>query len=82
MSDNKCQGGLRKYECEFYTTMVPPRHCLFCKHNTDVIWDYTNGPYMFVCDVAESTEKGDRGECPHFSEANNDVDQCDWSEDA
>lgn len=24
--------------------------CLFCKHCTDIFWDATNGPYMFVCD--------------------------------
>lgn len=77
-----CQSGLRRYECEFYTVMVPPRHCLFCKHNTDVFWDYTNGPYIFICDVSEDTGKGDRGKCPHFIEATDDVDQRDWSEDA
>lgn len=21
--------------------------CLFCKHCTDIFYDYTNGPYMF-----------------------------------
>lgn len=26
------------------------KDCLFCKHCSDVLWDYTNGPYMFFCD--------------------------------
>ena len=25
--------------------------CLFCKHCTDIFYDYTNGPYMFFCDL-------------------------------
>jgi hypothetical protein len=23
--------------------------CLFCKHNTDIFYDYTNGIYMIIC---------------------------------
>ena len=63
-----CKSGLRRYECEFYTVMVPTRHCLFCEHNTDVFWDYTNGPYLFLCDVGGDTRKGDKGECLRFKE--------------
>lgn len=28
----------------------PTTHCVFCKHCKDLFWDYTNGPYMFMCD--------------------------------
>lgn len=28
----------------------PTTHCAFCKHCTDLFWDYTSGPYMFMCD--------------------------------
>jgi hypothetical protein len=33
------------------------KDCIFCKH-CDVIWDYTNGPYCFFCDLnrAECSE--------------------------
>ena len=31
------------------------KDCILCKH-CDCIWDYTNGPYMFSCDL-------DRPEC-------------------
>lgn len=24
------------------------RDCIFCEH-CEVFWDYTNGPYMFIC---------------------------------
>lgn len=27
--------------------------CFFCKHCTDIYWDYTNGPYMCCCDIVE-----------------------------
>ena len=29
----------------------PQRSCLFCKHCTDLFWDYTHGPYMFYCEL-------------------------------
>lgn len=31
------------------------KDCILCKH-CNCIWDYTNGPYMFFCDL-------DRPEC-------------------
>lgn len=27
------------------------KDCIFCEH-CDVFWDYANGPYMFLCDLA------------------------------
>lgn len=29
---------------------MPKNHCVFCEHCTDIFYDYTNGPYMFICD--------------------------------
>ena len=29
------------------------KDCIFCKHCT-CFWDYTNGPYMFICDLERS----------------------------
>ena len=26
------------------------KSCLICKHCTDIFWDYTNGPYMTICE--------------------------------
>lgn len=33
-----------------FKVIGPARSCLFCKHCTDVFYDYTSGPYMFMCD--------------------------------
>ena len=58
------------YECDDYKCDAHPRGCLFCKHSTDVWWDYTNGPYMIMCDIdtegKELTRKGFIGKCKYF----------------
>lgn len=38
----KCANGI--------TYELPENHCVFCEHCTDIIYDYSNGPYMFLCD--------------------------------
>ena len=45
--------------------------CFFCKNLTDVIWDYTNGPYLFICEKVDGDgiDLGLEGKCPHFEEA-------------
>ena len=42
----------RLYELEETGTVyeMPEKHCVFCKHCTDIFYDYTNGPYGFTCD--------------------------------
>lgn len=50
------------------------RSCLFCRHCRDLWWDYTNGPYMFLCDFDDVEPEGTGhdphrsfvGECPAF----------------
>lgn len=32
------------------------RDCVFCKHCTDVYWDYTNLIYMLLCDLGNDTD--------------------------
>lgn len=39
-SDMLCRGYVVDVAC-----------CLLCKHCTDVFLDYSNGPYMFMCDL-------------------------------
>lgn len=46
MIDFKCDDG--------YTYRFPDGHCSGCKNCTDVFWDYTNGPYMFICNIGEN----------------------------
>ena len=45
----------------------PQKSCLFCKHCTDLLWDYTHGPYMFFCELSLEPSE----DCNDFE---NDVD--------
>lgn len=40
------------FKCEngFYYKF-PENHCVFCKNCGHILYDYTNGPYMFMCDL-------------------------------
>ena len=57
---------MRLYECEYYRLMAPPKCCLFCVFCTDVYFDYTNGPYMFMCARDGDTDLGVAGNCQLF----------------
>ncbi len=59
---------MRRYECEYYSVDAPARSCLFCEHCTDVFWDYTNGPYMFLCDANADVEAALANRCGSFKE--------------
>lgn len=59
---------LRVYECEYYSVKAPSTCCLFCAFCSDVFFDYTNGPYMFLCDMGADTEIGVTGKCQLFVE--------------
>lgn len=58
MKEFKCANG-KVYK-------VPDNHCLFCEHCTDILYDYTNGPYMCFCEL--NYENSGDGACKHFSE--------------
>lgn len=71
----KGEGPTRRYECEYYTVDAPPTSCFFCSHLTDIWFDYTNGPYMFLCDIGHTSpndpvglDNGMLGACPDFTE--------------
>lgn len=49
--------------------------CVFCEH-CDVFWDYTNGPYLFLCDADCNTEHGLSGQCEIFKELEQKVSEC------
>lgn len=38
-----------KSECGI-TWLVPENYCVFCKHCTDIYFDFTHGPYMCFCE--------------------------------
>ena len=39
----RCENGL------YY--VFPENHCVFCEQCNHMLYDYTNGPYMFTCDL-------------------------------
>ena len=59
---------LREFQCEFYKGRAHKRSCIFCVHCTDLFFDYTNGPYLFICEESKDTHKGVSGECEAFEE--------------
>ena len=52
MQETNYKGEKRPYDIREDGSVwdMPAIHCVFCKHCTDVIYDYSNGPYMFMCD--------------------------------
>lgn len=48
----------------------PQKSYIFCRHCTDVFWDYTNGPYMFICEL----ELEPHEDCNDFEDDPNDPD--------
>jgi hypothetical protein len=59
---------MKEYKCEYYSVQVAENSCFFCQHCTDIFFDYTNGPYMFICDEDADTMKGYDGQCKLFKE--------------
>lgn len=41
---------VRPYQCDLHVFAMPPKHCVFCKHCTDVFYD-SNAPYMCFCEL-------------------------------
>lgn len=67
MDKSKCT---REFKCaDGNTYMCRPKSCFFCKHCTDIFYDWTHGPYKFICDIKEDIDnKGLAGECNEFIE--------------
>jgi len=65
---------LKTYKCDYYEVDVPEDHCLFCKHCTDVFYDW-NGPYAFACALTTDSDGiaeahfGYIPDCKNFIEA-------------
>ena len=59
---------MKEYKCEYYSVQAAENSCFFCQHCTDIFFDYTNGPYMFLCDEDADTRKGCDGQCKLFKE--------------
>lgn len=61
-----------KYKCfdcaNGRTYKAPEKSCCFCKHCTDIFYDFTHGPYLFICDLNCNTETAFKDECSYFEE--------------
>lgn len=54
-----------------FRILALPNTCFFCEKCADIFWDYSNGPYMFICDKEQITKeklviKGLIGKCKYF----------------
>ena len=48
-----------EYDSLFHCKVVVSEgECLVCKHCTDMWYDYSNGPYMVLCDIIMKTKLG------------------------
>lgn len=62
-------GDLREFKCESgHVYLFPKNHCVFCKHCADLFYDYSNGPYMFFCDLDTEVDDHHYGSCGRFEE--------------
>ena len=65
----------RIYEGGSFHVTAHKCSCFFCKHLTDLFWDYSSGPYMFFCDLQPDCSPGKfglEGKCPKFD----DIEGC------
>lgn len=44
--------------------------CLFCKHCSEILVDYTNGPYHVTCEFNRDCWEWFSKKCPDFEENN------------
>lgn len=49
------------------TVDAPANSCLFCKHCTDVFYDW-HGIYLTICDINADCVQGSKGECDKYAE--------------
>ncbi len=62
---------------DFFTDIKVTAHkrsCFFCEYCPDIIYDYTNGPYMFFCTKGIDWDEADamHGNCAGFIEDEED----------
>lgn len=59
---------MKKFKCENGNIYkFPNRHCAFCENCEAIIYDYTHGPYMFLCNLG----LGDYKTCKKFKKEKN-----------
>lgn len=59
-------------------TVHNDKDCIFCKH-CECIWDYTNGPYMFFCDLdkpqVDQAKTSEEHTCEEFYDRGDALDE-------
>ena len=73
IKSEKSKNNMKLYKCHDsigpgVTVRAPERCCLFCKHCSDVYWDYTHGPYMMICAADHEETLGYHAKCEYFEE--------------
>ena len=62
----------KTYDGTYYEVKAHCKSCFFCDHCKDIFWDYTHGPYLFLCDEKfgdnDAIRKGFIGKCKSFKE--------------
>ena len=67
---NNCNPNDYVFRCENGTIYIIPKDmkcCVICSHNTDIFYDYTNGPYMFSCNIQDGDDRDAGKNCPYFN---------------
>lgn len=68
------KGRERPFKCDngkIY--MFQEDHCAFCNNCTDIYYDYTNGPHLFLCNKGYDDYKT----CGSFEEEDNEQREAD-----
>ena len=47
------------------TMFLPINACVFCEHCSDFFYDYTNGPYLILCNINDHPDNSN-GTCELF----------------
>ena len=52
------------------TVSLPDKCCAFCSHCSDVFYDYSNGPYLYLCTKDNDTNQWNT--CTDFDDIEGD----------
>lgn len=64
---------MKTYNCGLFKYTLPDHACVFCKHCTDVFYDYSGGIYMLICDKENDVDGNISGKCREFEENNDET---------
>lgn len=66
--NEKNRENMKSYGCDNGRVYLAFKNsCVFCEHH-NLFWDYTNDPYLILCDADKNTKTGMSGKCDFFEE--------------